>query len=73
MKLLIFIACIGIICFIEYVWGLYLDSLPKDKRDELIKRQSQMYCANCGSTDFELIGMKHGKAIWQCKQCRKIR
>lgn len=37
MDILIIIGCIGLICLIEYVWGLYLDPLPKDKRDELIK------------------------------------
>lgn len=73
MKILIFIAGMGIIWLIEYVWGLYLDSLPKDKRDELVKRQTQMRCSNCGSIDFEVTGLKHGKAIWQCKQCKKIR
>lgn len=73
MKILIlmFIACIGVIWLIEYLWGLYLDSLPKDKRDEIIKRQSKMHCSNCGSTDFEVIGLRHGKVIWQCKRCKK--
>lgn len=60
MDILIIIGCIGFICLIEYVWGLYLDSLPKDKRDELIKKQSQMCCTGCGSTDFEVISMKRG-------------
>ncbi len=71
--LLIMIACIGVCFLIEYVWGLYLDSLPKNKRDELIKKQNQMNCVNCGSTDFEVIGMKHGKLQWQCKHCKKVR
>lgn len=73
MKLLIFIACIGIVCLIEYVYNLYLDSLPKEKRDELIKKQSQMRCSNCLSTDFEVVGMKRGKLQWQCKYCKKIK
>ena len=73
MQILILIACIGAIWLIEYFWGLYLDSLPKDKRDEIIKRQSQMCCSNCGSTDFEIMGLRHGKAIWQCKRCKKMR
>ncbi len=73
MDILIFAACIGVICLIEYVWGLYLDSLPKDKRDELIKKQSQMCCTGCGATDFEVISTKHGKVKFQCKNCKKIR
>ncbi len=72
-SLLIILACIGFCFLVEYVWGLYLDSLPKNKRDELIKKQNQMSCVNCGSTDFEVIGMKHGKLQWQCKHCKKIR
>jgi len=71
--LLIIIACIGVCFLIEYVWNLYLDSLPKNKRDELIKKQNQMSCVSCGSTDFEVIGMKHGKLQWQCKHCKKVR
>lgn len=74
MKLLIlFIVCIGIIFLIEYGYSLYLSSLPKDKRDELIKRQSEMHCSNCLSTDFEVVGMKYGKVQWQCKRCKKVR
>ena len=37
MKLLMVIICIGIIWWIEYDRNSYLDSLPKEKRDELIK------------------------------------
>ena len=66
-SLVILIACIGIVIVIEYIWGLYLDSMPKNKRDEIIKDQSQMRCTNCFSTDFEVVGMKHGKLQWQCK------
>lgn len=73
MRLLLFIACIGVCFLIEFVWGIYLDSLPKDKRDELIRRKSQMRCSNCGSYDFEVVGMKHGKMMFQCKRCKKIR
>lgn len=72
-SLVILIVCIGIIIVIEYIWGFYLDSMPKNKRDEIIKEQSQMRCANCFSTDFEVIGMKHGKLQWQCKHCKKVK
>lgn len=73
MKLLVFIICIGIIWWIEYDRISYLNSLPKEKRDELIKQQSQMRCSHCLSQDFEVVGMKHGKLQWQCKHCKKIR
>ena len=73
MRLLAVIICIGIICWVEYDRNSYLDSLPKEKRDELIKRQSQIRCPNCLSTDFEVVGMKHGKLKWQCKYCKKIK
>lgn len=73
MKLFIFIVCIGIAFLIEYVYNSYLDSLPKEKKDELVKKQSQMRCPNCLSTDFEVVGMKHGKLQWQCKHCKKIK
>lgn len=72
-ELLMLLGTIGLIWLIEYVWGRYLDSLPKDKRDELIKKQSQMCCSNCGSTDFEVIGMKRGQLQFQCKCCKKVR
>ena len=71
MKLLVVIICIGIIWWIEYDRNAYLDSLPKEKRDELIKERSQMRCKHCMSTDFEVVGMKHGKLSWQCKHCKK--
>lgn len=71
-ELLCIVLCIGICWLIEYLWGLYLDSLPKDKRDEFIKRESQMHCKNCGTTEFEVIGMVHGKVKFQCKNCKKI-
>ncbi len=73
MKLLMVIICIGIIWWIEYDRNSYLDSLPKEKRDELIKEQSKMWCSNCRSTDFEVVGMKHGKLLWQCKRCKRIK
>ena len=73
MRLLAVIICIGIICWVEYDRNSYLDSLSKEKRDELIKKQSQMRCSNCLSIDFEIVGMKHGKLQWQCKHCKKIR
>lgn len=72
MKELLGIAlCIGVCWLIEHLWGSYLDSLPKDKRDEFMKRQSQMCCKYCGSTDFEVIGMKHEKVKFQCRNCKK--
>lgn len=67
------IICIGIIWWIEYDRNTYLDSLPKEKRNELIKEQSQMRCRHCMSTDFEVVGMKHGKLLWQCKRCKRIK
>lgn len=73
MKLLMVIICIGIIWWIEYDRNTYLDSLPKEKRNELIKEQSQMRCRHCMSTDFEVVGMKHGKLLWQCKRCKRIK
>lgn len=73
MKLLIVIICIGIICWIEYDRNSYLDSLPKEKRNGLIKEQSKMRCSDCRSTDFEVVGMKHGKLLWQCKYCKRIK
>jgi ribosomal protein L37AE/L43A len=73
MKLLIVITCIGIIWWVEYDRNAYIDSLPKEKRDELIKKQSQMRCSHCLSTDFEVVGMKHNRLLWQCKHCKRIR
>jgi transposase-like protein len=73
MKLLVLIICIAIICWIEHDRISYLNSLPKEKRDELIKEQSQMRCKHCMSTDFEVVGMKRGKLQWQCKHCKKIK
>lgn len=72
MKLLVLLICIGIVWWIEHDRISYFNSLPK-KQDELIKKQSQMCCSNCRSTDFEVVGMKHGKLQWQCKHCKKIR
>ena len=73
MKLLMVIICIGIIWWIEYDRNSYLDSLPKEKRDELIEKQSQMRCSHCLSTGFEVVGMRHGKLQWQCKYCKRIK
>lgn len=73
MKLLMVMICIGIIWWIEYDRNSYLDSLPKEKRDELIKEQSKMRCSGCSSTNFEVVGMKHGKLLWQCKRCKRIK
>ena len=47
MKLLVLIICIAIICWIEHDRISYLNSLPKEKRDELIKEQTQMQCKHC--------------------------
>lgn len=71
-ELLVIILCIGFCWLVEYIYGLYLDTLPKDKKDELMKRQSQMYCKYCGSTDFEVVGMTHGKVKFQCRNCKKL-
>lgn len=70
--LLVIIGCIAFAIFVEWIYYLYLDTLPKDKRDELLKRQSEMRCRYCNSTEFEVIGMKHKKLVFQCKQCRRI-
>lgn len=69
--LLMLIACIGVIWLIEHIYCVYLESLPKGKRDDLIKMQTQMRCHCCGSKDFEIIGMTHGKVKFQCKYCKK--
>ena len=73
IALLVIIGCIAFAVFVEWIYYLYLDTLPKDKRDELLKRQSEMRCGYCNSTEFEVIGMKHKKLVFQCKQCRRIR
>jgi len=70
--LLLLVVSIGAVFLIEYIHISYLNSLPKDKRDKLIKKQSEMRCS-CGATDFEVVGMKHGKLMFQCKRCKKIR
>lgn len=70
--LLMIIACIGFCLVIEYIYNLHLRSLTENKRDELKKRKSEMRCS-CGSKDFEVVGMKHGKLNFQCKYCKKIR
>lgn len=72
-SLLMLIACIGVIWLIEHVYCMYLDSLPKEKRNDLIEKQTQMRCSGCGSKDFEVIGMAHGKVKFQCKYCKKVR
>ena len=73
MKLLVVIICIVIVWLIEHNRISCFDSLPKEDQDKLVKEQSQMRCANCFSTDLEVIGMKHGRLQWQCKHCKKIR
>ena len=73
IALLVIIGCIAFAVFVEWIYYLYLDTLPKDKRDELLKRQSEMRCGYSNSTEFEVIGMKHKKLVFQCKQCRRIR
>lgn len=70
--LLIIGICIVLCLLIEYIYNLYLGKLPKEKRDELIRRQTEMRCSNCSSRDFEVIGMK-GNIKFQCKYCKKIR
>lgn len=71
IKLLVIIGCIVFMVLVEYVYNLYLDTLPKDQRNELIKRQSKMRCSNGGTYGFEIIGMKHGRAIFQCRHSKK--
>lgn len=73
IELLVLIICIGIVWWLEHDRISYLNSLPKEKQDELEKKQSQMRCSNCLSMEFEVVGMKHGKLQWQCKDCKKIK
>lgn len=73
VALLVMIGCIAFAVLVEKIYYLYLDTLPKDKRDTLIKRQSEMRCRYCDSTDFEVTGMKHNKLLFQCKRCKRIR
>ena len=56
MVLLIVIGCFAFAFLVEHVYYSYLDTLPKDKRDELIKKQSQKTCRYCNSSDFEAVG-----------------
>lgn len=70
--LLVIIGCVAFAVFVEWIYYLYLDTLPKDKRDELLKRQSEMRCCYCNSTEFEVVGMKHKKLLFQCKRCKRI-
>ncbi|GFI32378.1 hypothetical protein IMSAGC013_03777 [Lachnospiraceae bacterium] len=72
MVLLIVIGCFAFAFLVEHVYYSYLDTLPKDKRDELIKKQSQKTCRYCNSSDFEAVGMKRGKLLFQCKRCKRI-
>lgn len=73
MKLFVVIICIVIVWLIEHNRISCFDSLSKEDQDKLVKKQSKMRCSNCLSTDFEVVGMKHGRLQWQCKHCKKIR
>ncbi|MGY3663257.1 MAG: hypothetical protein ACXAHE_05215 [Roseburia sp. 1XD42-69] len=73
ITLLVMIGCFAFAVLVEKIYYLYLDTLPKDKRDALIKRQSEMRCRYCDSTDFEVVGMKHNKLLFQCRRCKRIR
>ena len=70
---IVFVGCIAFAIFVEHIYYSYLDTLPKEKRDELIKRQSEMRCRYCNSTEFEVVGMKRRKLLFQCKRCKRIR
>lgn len=72
-SIIIMIVCFGMCFLIEHVYNSYLDSLSKDKRDELIKRQREMRCPHCGSTEFEVVSMRFGRVKFQCRHCKKIR
>lgn len=69
---IVFIGCIAFVILVEHIYCSYLDTLPKDKRDEMIRCQSEMRCKYCGSYDFEVVGMKRRKLLFQCKHCKKI-
>ncbi|MEY8425985.1 hypothetical protein AALB52_25650 [Lachnospiraceae bacterium 38-14] len=73
ITLLVMIGCFAFAVLVEKIYYLYLDTLPKDKRDTLIKRQSEMRCHYCNSTEFEVVGMKYNKLLFQCKRCKRIR
>ena len=70
--LLVLVGCFAFAVFVEHIYYVYLDTLPKDKRDDLIKRQSEMRCHYCNSIEFEAVGMKHRKLLFQCKRCKRI-
>lgn len=70
--LLVIIGCFVFVVIIERIYCSYLDTLPKDKKDKIIKKQSKMSCNVCNANDFEVIGMKHGKLIFQCRNCKTI-
>ena len=81
MVLLIVIGCFAFAFLVEHVYYSYLDTLPKDKRDELIKKQSQKgfygegdFFTMKGVVEefFEAVGMKRGKLLFQCKRCKRI-
>ncbi len=72
MVLLIMIGCFAFAFLVEHIYYSYFDTLPKDKRDELVKKQSQMTCKYCNSFDFGVVGMKRGKLLFQCKHCKRI-
>lgn len=73
ITLLIIIGCFVFVVIIERIYYSYLDTLPKDKKDKIIKKQSEMRCNVCNSNDFEVVGMKYGKLIFQCRNCKIIR
>ena len=72
MVLLIIIGCFAVAFLVEHIYYSYLDTLPKDKRDELIKKQSGMSYNVCSCNDFEVVGMKRGRLLFQCKRCKRI-
>lgn len=72
VALLVIIGSVTFAVIVEKIYYSYLDTFPKDKRDELIKKQSEMRCFNCGSYEFEVIGLKREKLQFQCKCCKKI-
>lgn len=73
MGILVPIGCFAFAILVEKIYYTYLDTLPKDKRDKQIKKQSEMRCYYCNSYDFEVVGRKHGKLLFQCKRCKRIR
>ncbi len=73
MVLLIIIGCFLFAVIIERIYNSYLDTLPKEQKDKVIKKQSEIRCHVCNSDDFEVVGMKYGKLKFQCRNCKTIR